>query len=134
MAYRIQTIEDVTTKSEIGLGVDLSFGNPGIFKTLFTSNDQAKANIRNLLLTRKGERYLQPNFGTDLLNLVFEGKWSDLGDEFVNKIPIIEELNWDERILLELEFVNDRWILKQSKVAATKFPGHKISDELQRSK
>ena len=30
-----------------------------------------------------------------LLNLVFEGKWSDLGDEFVNKIPIIEELNWD---------------------------------------
>ena len=47
---------------------------------------------------------------------------------------IIEELNWDERILLELEFVNDKWILKQSKVAATKFPGHKISDELQRSK
>ena len=47
---------------------------------------------------------------------------------------IIEELDWNERILLELEFVNDRWILKQSKVAATKFPGHKISDELQRSK
>ena len=71
MAYRIQTIEDVTTKSEIGLGVDLSFGNPGIFKTLFTSNDQAKANIRNLLLTRKGERYNQLNFGTNLLSLVF---------------------------------------------------------------
>ena len=71
MAYRIQTIEDVTTKSEIGLGVDLSFGNPGIFKTLFTSNDQAKANIRNLLLTRKGERYNQINFGTNLLSLVF---------------------------------------------------------------
>jgi len=71
MAYRIQTIEDVTTKSEIGLGVDLSFENPGIFKTLFTSNDQAKANIRNLLLTRKGERYNQLNFGTNLLSLVF---------------------------------------------------------------
>ena len=71
MAYRIQTIEDVTTKSEIGLGVDLSFGNRGIFKTLFTSNDQAKANIRNLLLTRKGERYNQLNFGTNLLSLVF---------------------------------------------------------------
>ena len=71
MAYRIQTIEDVTTKSEIGLGVDLSFGNPGIFKTLFTSNDQAKANIRNLLLTRKGERYNQLEFGTNLLSLVF---------------------------------------------------------------
>ena len=47
---------------------------------------------------------------------------------------IIKELGWEENVLLELEFVNDRWILKQSKVAATKFPGHKISDELQRSK
>ena len=72
MAYRIQTIDDVTTKSEIGLGVDLSFGNPGIFKTLYTTNDQSKANIRNLLLTRKGERYNQVNFGTNLLNMVFQ--------------------------------------------------------------
>ena len=80
MAYRIQTIEDVTTKSEIGLGVDLSFGNPGIFKTLFTSNDQAKANIRNLLLTRKGERYNQLNFGTNLLSLVFLPSNTELKD------------------------------------------------------
>ena len=29
-----------------------------------------------------------------ILNLVFDGKWDDLGDEYVNKIPIIEELNW----------------------------------------
>ena len=71
MAYRIQTIEDVITKSEIGLGVDATFGSPGIFKTLYTSNNQAKANIRNLLLTRKGERYNQINFGTNLLSLVF---------------------------------------------------------------
>ena len=46
----------------------------------------------------------------------------------------MEELGWEERILLELEFVNERWILKQSKVAASKFPGYKLSDELQRSK
>ena len=46
----------------------------------------------------------------------------------------MEELGWEERILLELEFVNERWILKQSKVAASKFSGHILSDELQRSK
>jgi phage baseplate assembly protein W len=72
MSYRIQTVNDVTTKSEIGLGVDLSFRNPGVFKTLYTTNDQAKANIRNLLLTRKGERYNLVNFGTNLLNIVFQ--------------------------------------------------------------
>ena len=72
MAYRIQTIDDNTTNSDIGLGIDMSFGNPGIFKTLYTSNNQAKANIRNLLLTRLGERYNHPNFGTNLLSVVFQ--------------------------------------------------------------
>ncbi len=72
MAYRIQTIDDNTTNLDIGLGIDMSFGNPGIFKTLYTSNNQAKANIRNLLLTRLGERYNHPNFGTNLLSVVFQ--------------------------------------------------------------
>ena len=78
MAYRIQTVNDITTESEIGLGVDLSFGNPGIFKTLYTTNDQAKANIRNLLLTRKGERYNLINFGTNLLSIVFQPNTPDI--------------------------------------------------------
>tara|TARA_Y100000310_G_scaffold106136_1_gene104652 strand:+ start:3821 stop:4633 length:813 start_codon:yes stop_codon:yes gene_type:complete len=34
-----------------------------------------------------------------ILNLVFDGKWDDLGDKYVNKIPIIEELNWDVKKL-----------------------------------
>ncbi len=83
MAYRIQTINDTTTKSEIGLGVDLSFGNPGVFKTLYTTNDQAKANIRNLLLTRKGERYNLINFGTNLLSIVFQPSTPDI-KELIN--------------------------------------------------
>lgn len=78
MAYRIQTVNDITIESEIGLGVDLSFGNAGIFKTLYTTNDQAKANIRNLLLTRKGERYNLINFGTNLLSIVFQPSTPDI--------------------------------------------------------
>jgi phage baseplate assembly protein W len=33
---------------------------------------QLKSNVRNLLLTRKGERLAQPNFGTNLHYLLFE--------------------------------------------------------------
>ena len=54
-----------------------------------------------------------------------------IDDAIILPADIIEELEWDERILLELEFVNERWILKQSKVAASKFSGHILSDELQ---
>jgi phage baseplate assembly protein W len=33
---------------------------------------QLKSNVKNLLLTRKGERLAQPNFGTNLHSLLFE--------------------------------------------------------------
>ena len=69
-------------------------------------------------------RSLQPLEGTVVV----------IDEALILPTDIIKELGWEENVLLELEFVNDRWILKQSKVAATKFPGHKISDELQRSK
>jgi len=62
------------------------------------------------------------------------GTVMSVDDTLILPTDIMEELGWEERILLELEFVNERWILKQSKVAASKFPGYKLSDELQRSK
>ena len=106
MAYRIQTVDDITTKSEIGLGVDATFGNAGIFKILYTTNDNAKANIRNLLLTRKGERYNQINFGTDLLNIVFQPSNDEIKE--VISAEIGEALNfWLPYIVVQnLEILN----------------------------
>ena len=62
---------------------------------------------------------LQPLVGTAII----------IDEALILPADIIEELNWDERILLELEFVNDRWILKQSKVAAAKYMGGKTNVE-----
>ena len=72
MGYRVQTINDNNIKPDIGLGVDLSFNNAGIFKTLYVTGDQVKSNLKNLLLTRPGERYNQVTFGCNLLNILFE--------------------------------------------------------------
>tara|TARA_Y100001951_G_C11044199_1_gene131990 strand:+ start:102 stop:308 length:207 start_codon:yes stop_codon:yes gene_type:complete len=44
-------------------------------------------------------------------------------DSIIIPQEIIEELGWEERILLELEYTDDGWIIKQSKVAAVKFLG-----------
>lgn len=43
-----------------------------MFEQTFTSYDAAKSNLRNLLLTRRGERVMQPNFGSGLHSLLFE--------------------------------------------------------------
>jgi hypothetical protein len=36
---------------------------------------------------------------------------------------VMKNLGWDEKILLELEHIDGGWIIKQSKVAASKFLG-----------
>ena len=46
--------------------------NVGFFPRAKTVKEQAFSNIKNLLLTQKGERVGQPNFGSNLPSLLFE--------------------------------------------------------------
>jgi phage baseplate assembly protein W len=83
MSYRIvPTTTDSTNTPSIGLGISLPFNVPGLFNTTYTTTDQVKSNLKNLLLTRIGERFMQPTFGTRLLDVVFEP--SD--DEFKQQV------------------------------------------------
>jgi phage baseplate assembly protein W len=66
MAYRVT--EPIINPVDIKpLGIPLSS-----FKEVYLTTDQAFENLKTLLLTRKGERYRQPTFGTDLLNILFQ--------------------------------------------------------------
>ena len=80
MAYQVESyIQRVEVENpDVVLGVDISFSDSAVFKPLFSTSDQATSNLKNLLLTRIGERYAQPNFGTELLNLVFMPNTSEL--------------------------------------------------------
>lgn len=78
MGYKIETITEQNNTPDIVLGFDSVFSNNSVFKPLYLTDDQAVANLKNLLLTRKGERYEQPNFGTDLLNILFEPTYDEI--------------------------------------------------------
>lgn len=57
----------------VAVGVKLPFGKPnGLFAQSFTTEEQAVSNLKNLLLTRKGERPFQPLFGSDVYSQLFE--------------------------------------------------------------
>ena len=56
----------------IGIRYPLGFSPDGFFYKTKTILEQAKANLRNLLLTSKGERVMQPEFGSRLLDIVFD--------------------------------------------------------------
>jgi phage baseplate assembly protein W len=49
-----------------------SVGGGGVFNLSYTTEEQSISNLKNLLLTRKGERYMQPEFGTDIYATLFE--------------------------------------------------------------
>ena len=69
---------DLNEDTYIGLELPLTHTQEGYFKRTKTALEQAKSNIRNLLLTNKGERLGNPTFGTNLLSLVFTQENTDL--------------------------------------------------------
>ncbi len=60
-------------KKDVAVGIKLPFGKPnGLFTQSYTTEEQAVSNLKNLLLTRKGERPFQPLFGSDVYSQLFE--------------------------------------------------------------
>jgi len=68
-ALELDLDPDVT----IGLGLPMRYDDvKGFFPGTSTTLSQTGSNIRNLLLTNRGERVGQPTFGGDLLLTLFE--------------------------------------------------------------
>ena len=86
MAYVLdkKVVKDTKEFNDYAYGITLPVqrGNTVYFNQAFSSFEQAKTNLKNLLLTRKGERIMQPNFGTGLHELLFE----PMTDEFETKL------------------------------------------------
>ena len=56
----------------LGIGINKSSDKGGAFAVNYTTLNQAKDNLRNLILTKKGERLMQPEFGCDIWKVLFE--------------------------------------------------------------
>jgi len=63
---------DLNPDTKIGLELPFARSRTGLFGLTETTLEQAGHNIKNLLLTAKGERVMQPDFGSDLRALLFE--------------------------------------------------------------
>ena len=70
--------KDLDPDTFIGLTLPLGRHQQGVFKRTQTLLEQTKSSIQNLLLTRRGERLGNPNFGSDLFTVIFEPQTTDL--------------------------------------------------------
>ena len=54
------------------VGFALPMDGNAVFRPTYTTRDQIKSNLINYMLTNKGERVFNPNFGSNLRALLFE--------------------------------------------------------------
>lgn len=73
--YKINTLD---LNPNQGIGVALPFNPDTIFTINYTTKDQIKSNLLNFMLTNKGERFFNPNYGANIRALLFEQN-TDLG-------------------------------------------------------
>ena len=69
MPYVIVEINQSATNA---FGLDVAIGATTPLSTIYDTEQAVFNKLKNLLLTRIGERPLQPNFGTDLFKILFE--------------------------------------------------------------
>jgi phage baseplate assembly protein W len=72
-------VKDTQTYNDyaIGISLPLQIGGAGFTQT-YNTTEQIKSNIKNLLLTQKGERILQPEFGSGLHEILFDFNNDDI--------------------------------------------------------
>jgi phage baseplate assembly protein W len=76
-------VENTKSYNDYALGISLPIQISDVaFKQTFQTIDQVKTNIKSLLLTKKGERLMQPELGSGLQEILFE----PIDDDVANKI------------------------------------------------
>lgn len=75
MAYELgrKNVKDLEEFDNYAIGMSVPFkrGNTGYFEQNYQTIDQVKSNIINLLKTNRGERIMQPEFGSGLREVLF---------------------------------------------------------------
>tara|TARA_R110000744_G_scaffold53939_3_gene114834 strand:+ start:134 stop:547 length:414 start_codon:yes stop_codon:yes gene_type:complete len=68
----LKRVNPLDINKNISIGVAFPLNEVNMFKGTENFKEQVKSNLINLLLTQKGERVNEPNFGVGLKNLLFE--------------------------------------------------------------
>ena len=96
---------DSVGRKAVGFGFPLN--GPAVFVPTYTTREQTKSNLINYLLTDRGERVFNPNFGADLRSLVFENIIDNTTEDLQSRIQNDITLLFPQIIIEQIQFDND---------------------------
>tara|TARA_Y100001963_G_scaffold145284_1_gene218660 strand:- start:733 stop:1152 length:420 start_codon:yes stop_codon:yes gene_type:complete len=101
------TVREINENPDVFVGVTLpiEYGTAGYFKQSETIKQQAFSNTKNLVLTGKGERVGQPEFGCDVNRIIFEPINENTADVIEESVRIAVD-TWLPYITLQNVFVS----------------------------
>jgi phage baseplate assembly protein W len=72
MAFDVKKINPLDRQPRKAVGVNLPFAGAAVFNSNYFTKDAVRNNLINFFLTGKGERYMNPAFGSGLPSELFE--------------------------------------------------------------
>lgn len=72
MGFELRRINPLDLQSRKAVGVFIPFSASAVFSSTYTTREAIKTNVINFILTGVRERYLNPKFGTELTQQLFE--------------------------------------------------------------
>ena len=93
---------DLDARKAVGFGFPLD--GDAVFIPTYQTRDQIKANLVNYILTNRGERVFNPNFGANLRVLLFEGIDDSTLDEIQNRIQNSISTYFPQIIINQIKF------------------------------
>jgi len=72
MAFDVKKINPLDRQPRKAVGVNLPFAGATVFNSNYFTKDAVRNNLINYFLTGKGERYMNPSFGSGLPSELFE--------------------------------------------------------------
>jgi phage baseplate assembly protein W len=107
-------VKDTVEYNDYAIGITLPIQIGEIaFNQSFQTIDQVKTNIKNVLLTKRGERLMQPELGSGLQEVLFEFNDDDLSDKIEETITTTIE-RWIPNVSIESIVIESTDILKDS--------------------
>ena len=132
MARLVKNIDPRDLKNkQIAIGISIPFNGPGVFNLTYSTKDQLKSNLVNFFLTNFGERVLNPTFGGNLRQELFEQISNGTLEDIKSNMEELISRNFPSLKITEVKVLEDAD--KNKVLVSVKYsvPNMAIEDEIQ---